>query len=431
MFIWRGATAATPGHWERKGVNEQCVSISQVSVNTQTGKTYNQVIAASKFLTWQRGQEKQVADAAFAASLPPCPTSSYSQLSTAGGMPGGVACYDKGAGYADASLPPGTFLIFGVPFNAAELTDPANNGEFKRTFVPNGDQRTWIEAAIVAQSVAQLGAWMKVNASAIALVPPSVSALLKDPEWTVSLGPNFYSNPIPPTNDEMNGRGGLQHWLDRGGFPLNLHVARGEVQIGDALAPPAVCVSISCGCPDPIYGLRPRCIGAWVTTKGLVVRGRIEPGDWHQFVAMDDQHFYVKFAYKDPSWIVQTGEWLAKQINDLFSTLCGNQGAVDQQIAAQNAVQCIDANKKPCKQGTAGCTCAAVPPYANASAQLFSSYLSAVCGVIDTQNNQGIPPIYPPVLPPTIPVEQPLTMMQFGLVVAAGLGIGALAFGNR
>lgn len=461
IFIWRAATATAQAHWERlpAGGQAQCTSYGQAqsitsgnaaqggrTVTTSDGTvatggmTYDDVVNRSKQATAVYTSTKLVRDTFLAAQLPACPASSMTT--------GSADCYGVGAQYADASLPPGSFLDYGVVFNINELATNGQNGAFVRRFIPDPSQRAWMESAIVVQSMSDFNSWLAGQGMFSLLRSGSVGGILAaSSNWVLSLGANFQSNPIPPTREEMANFGGLKAYLTRGGFFISKAVAGGQVQCGDSEGSPAVCVSTSCACPDsslpttlatwgytgplPESPARPRCIGAFVTKKGLV-RGGGDFGTWGRYIAVDDQYFYLKLQHHDPSWWQQVSDWLGEQLKDLAGVLCGNQAQVNQALQAQNAQLCFDAHKKPCKSGSPGCACSPAPSYAAAGTQLFSGFMAQWCSVVAGTNDYNTPPTYePPTAPASIPVVQPLSKWQLGLIVVAGLGIGALAFSKR
>jgi hypothetical protein len=254
------------------------------------------------------------------------------------------------------------------------------------------------------------------------------------PGWTSKIA-GYTFNPLSPTNDELNGPGGLLAYYARGGFLLYEPCARGQVSVEPT---PTLRVNTGfCWC-DKAWFKR-----GWWNEPGFSDPSRqsTEYKIWNmapsqgtpipvaEFVPggeTNQQFVYINIGTGDKytmsvkamssSALTKTANFLHDLAMWFSKVLCSIAPAAQSFNKSLLTESCVDiATGNPCKKGTQGCVCK--PPTSGDKEAVAAANMG-----IQLFCKEVMPQTLPPVAPPLMPTPGSKDFTPYLLIGAAVIG---------
>lgn len=440
-MCWIPEANGIPGHWERPRAGQPCaappppntappierdhrgdqvpsgggVFVSEGPTSgTMTRAGVERLYLATSKAYYAR---ELLAVKAWATSLAPCPPEAVEQLKRMGQAPTTMA----------ATIP-GTFEVYGVPFNIAE-PGVTKSPRFERIYTPNNEQRILIEGAIINRSNALFDAALaqalaeRYGSQAAPIVRAKMAvqmALDLMPRWKLAV-PGMAISSALPKPDELTGEGGFARWIKRG-FMISLDVAEGKTPLSDTRLSPMAKASNTC-----LIDGQP-----WHFMARVSVDGGDNPNlatgsfEWYAKIEPNGQARLIG-VHDDPSWLQKFGAGAAALMIKLGTVFCTAQPAVQAQMQSSVAEKCVDSSGKPCTKGTPGCNCIAPSAATQGGVGLWNFMAGKMCQgwMAEYAQNPNLPL---PHIPDPPPVEIKPAWTKFVPWILGGLAAGAGAY---
>jgi hypothetical protein len=402
----------------------ESVRVTEVSVTTpMTLNMVERMRDAAWTNYWKR---ETLAVKAWTLQLSQCPAESVGPPACKTCPP---ACYNYGPTTMAATIP-GTFEVYGVPFNVAE-PGVTKSPILERIYTPNNEQRIFIESAIVLRSTRtfenalltalQAQGPVALNVVRDQVIPqvPLQEILRLLPRWRLTV-PGVALHAIEPTPAELTARGGFAAWIKRGGFLISLDVAEGQTGLADEATSPAACSGNSCRCGENVL---PSCIMTGVPTADGPM------GSFWWFVKIDQAtgQFHLIGKHDDPGWLEKAAQPFVKFLTAFGNMVCTAQPQFQAQTQSSVAEKCTDKDGKPCTRGSAGCNCISPSAAATGGVGIFNFIAGKLCQGWLAEHTQDPSKVLPQV-PDPAPISTRPRWLTFVPWILGGFAAGAGAF---